>query len=203
MPQYNTIADNAAIDRTKVALEANGFAVTIAEDADEATKSVLAMLPKGAEVFTVTSQTLSQIGLDAAINDSGDYDAVRPKLFALMNQPEKKLEQRKLGAAPEYVVGSVHALTQDGHALVASATGSQLPAYTFGAAHVIWVVGAQKIVKDDAQAEERLRTHVFPLENERSKQAYSAPSEIRKLVHFYKELPGRIHVVIVKQTLGF
>ncbi len=204
MTHFNSIANDAVIDRTARALEANGFKVEIAKDGEAARKTVLSTLPKGAEVLTVTSQTLETIGLATSINDSGEYDAVRPKINALWGDPSKKGEQRKLGAAPDYVVGSVHALTHDGHALVASATGSQLPAYAYGAGQVIWVVGAQKIVKDMDEAKERLESHVFPLENERAKKAYGSGSGINKLLTINKEVAaGRIHVVIVKQALGF
>src|SRR5438874_13459760 len=140
MPQFNTVRDDAAIAQARQALEANGFVVTIADNTGAAKDAVLNLVPKGAEVLTVTSQTLTQLGLDTIFNESNEYNAVRSELIALMGQPDKKREQRKLGTAPDYVVGSVHALTLDGHALVASATGSQLPAYTYGAGQVVWVV---------------------------------------------------------------
>jgi hypothetical protein len=38
----------------------------------------------------------------------------------------QRREMRQLAAAPEYVVGSVHAVTDGGSLLIASATGSQL-----------------------------------------------------------------------------
>jgi L-lactate utilization protein LutC len=204
MTQYNTVADDATIKKTKAALEANGFSVTVVENAAAAKEAALADLPQGAEVLTVTSRTAETIGLTAAINESGVYDAVRPKLAALMGDPTKRREQRKLGSAPDYVVGSVHALTQDGHVLIASATGSQLPAYVYGAEHVIWVVGTQKIVRDLDDAWQRLQQHVFPLENERAKQVYGSGSSINKVVTYNKEaVPGRIHIILVKEVLGF
>ncbi len=204
MPQFNTVANDQAIADAAEALAANGFHVTIAENANAAKTDALAALPKGAEVLTVTSQTLAKLELDKAINDSGDYDAVRPKLNALMGQPEKQREQRKLGAAPDYVIGSVHAVTQDGHVLIASATGSQLPAYLYGAGHVVWVVGAQKIVKDLAEAETRLTEYVFPLEDARALKAYGGHSSINKVVHYMKEAtPNRIDIILVKEALGF
>ncbi len=203
MPQYDVIADDATIQTAAKALEANGFTVTIANTDEDAKKAALAAIPTGTEVLTVTSQTLVALELDKAIDESGEYDALRPKLNAMMGDESKKAEQRKLGAAPDYVIGSVHALTQDGKALVASATGSQLPAYTYGASHVIWVVGAQKIVKDLAEAQDRLETYVFPLENARARKVYGGPSSINKTVVFNKDFPGRIQIIIVKQVLGF
>lgn len=201
---FDEIASDDKISAAKKSLEANGIAVQVVDDAEAAKKTVLDLIPSGAEVMTATSKTLETLGLASAINESGDYDAVLPKLAALMGDPDKKREQRKLGAAPDYVVGSVHAVTEDGKVLVASATGSQLPAYSYGAEKVIWVVGAQKIVKDLDEATKRLEDYVFPLENERATKAYGFGSGINKKLVLNKEVaPGRITMVIVRQKLGF
>lgn len=201
---HDTIANDEQINAAKLALENNGHEVLVVEDGETAKQATLDLLPKGAEVLTVTSRTLETIGLLPAINESSEYDAVRPKLDALWGKPDKKSEQRKLGAAPDFVVGSVHAVTQDGRVLVASATGSQLPAYAYGAGRVIWVVGAQKIVKDLNEAFTRLKEYVFPLENERALQAYGTGSNISKTLVVNKEVAaGRITIVLVKEKLGF
>ena len=201
---YDAVASDDQITNTKESLEANGLTVVVADDAASAQKAVLELLPKGAEVLTSTSQTLETLGLTKLINESGEYDALRPKLNAMWGDPSKKNEQRKLGAAPDYIVGSVHAVTEEGEVLVASATGSQLPGYAYGAGQVIWVVGAQKIVKNIDQAIERLKTHVFPLENERAKKAYGSGSGINKTLVINREVtPDRITIVIVKEKLGF
>jgi L-lactate utilization protein LutC len=203
MGQYDTIASDDVINKTEQALTANGFRVTVAANGTTAKEAVLAAIPKGAEVFTATSQTLEKLGLNEIFNQSGDYNAIMPKLVALMGDPTKKQEQRKMGAAPDYVVGSVHALTQDGHALIASQTGSQLPAYAYGAGQVIWVVGAQKIVKDMNQAYERLEQYVFPLEDARAKVAYGSGSSINKVLVYNKEANNRVHIIIIKEAWGF
>lgn len=204
MNDFSRIVNDEAIGAAVPALEANGFKVTIVADATAAKDAVLAQVPKGAAVFTVTSETLEATGIAATINDSGDYDAVRPKLAALRGDESKRAEQRELGASPEFVLGSVQAITQDGRVLIASATGSQLPAYAYGAGSVIWVVGAQKIVKDMNEAFARLEQYVFQLENERAMKAYGSGSGINKVLTINKEVNSeRIHVIIVKEALGF
>jgi YkgG family uncharacterized protein len=204
MATFDAIASDAVIDQTKQALEANGFTVTIADTAAAAKELVLDKLPKGAEVFTATSKTLEKLGLDKLINESSDYDSVRNKINDMMNDDTKARERRRLGAAPDFALGSVHAVSQDGHVLIASNTGSQLPAYSYGAGHVIWVVGAQKIVKDLAEGEQRLQQHVVPLEDIRSREVYGMPTHVSKLLYFYNEVrPGRVEIVLVKEPLGF
>lgn len=202
MSQYDTVASNDIIATTIKALESNGFMVSVVDNAAAAKEAALAKIPNGAEVLTVTSQTLEKTGLQAAINESGDYDAVRPKLTALGN--ENKREQRKLSASPDFVIGSIQALTQDGHAFLVSATGSQLPAYVYGAGHVVWVVGAQKIVKDIDDAWQRLKQYILPLEEARAQVAYGMGTSINKAVTFNKEaVPGRVDIILVKEVLGF
>lgn len=203
---YDIIASDEQIEKTKKALEANGFTVVVAEDGAAAKKAALDLLPKGAEVLTNTSKTLEKLELDKAINESGDYDSVRNKLNAMWGDETKKREQRKLGAAPDYSIGSVHAITEAGEVFIASNTGSQLPGYAYGAGNVIWVVGAQKLVKDADDARKRLYEYVLPLESERAKAAYGAPgSNISKLLVISKEVnPDRsVTIIIVKELLGF
>ena len=99
---------------------------------------------------------------------------------------------RKLCAAPDFTVGSVHAVSEDGHLLIASNTGSQLPAYAYSAGKVIWVVGAQKIVKDLDEGMKRLREYVLGLETVRARKAYGLPEDwssfYSKILMFRREV---------------
>lgn len=201
--KFNTIPADKIIMKTAKALEANGFKVMIAKDGVEAKKMVLSQLPKGAEVFNMNSETLRTTGIAEAINESGDYDSVRNK-FAKLDAQKQAREKRQLGAAPDWTIGSVHAVTQEGSAMIASKTGSQLPAYASGAAHVIWVVGAQKIVKDIPTGFRRIYEHSLPLENIRAKKAYGEASAVNKILIVNKEVaPGRFTMILVKEVLGF
>lgn len=201
--QFGHLADDEAIATTKKALEQNGFTVYIAANSAEAKEKALELLPKGAEVMTMSSITLETLGLVKEINESARYDAVKPRLSE-MDPKTQAAERRRMGAAPEWSIGSVHALTQDGHLLIASNTGSQLPAYASGAAHVVYIVGAQKIVKNINEGFKRLYEYSFPLEDERAQQAYGMHSAVNKVLVINQEtIPNRTTVVIVKEKLGF
>lgn len=203
MSQWNALATDQVIAATKAALEANGMAVEVVNSAAAAKAKVLEILPKGAEVMNMTSETLQEIGVAEVIMNSGDYDSVKAKLMN-MDRQTQGAEMQKLGAAADWSIGSVHALTQDGHAIIASQTGSQLPGYAYGSSHVIWVVGAQKIVKNLAEGMKRVEDYVLPLESERAHKAYGvAGSNINKLLIVNREFPNRITVIIVKEKLGF
>lgn len=201
---WNQVVDQAAIDATVAALQANGITAMVVETGEEAKKKVVELLPKDAEVMNMTSITLETTGIVQEVLESGRYQPVRQKLL-MMDRKTDGLAMKKLGAAPEWTVGSVHAVTQDGHVLIASNTGSQLPAYAYGSAHVIWVVGAQKIVKNIDAAMKRLFEYVLPLESQRAHKAYGVPgSFVSKLLVVNKELePGRLTMILVNEVLVF
>lgn len=201
---YNTLPSQEIIEKTKAALEANGIQVIIAENGAEAKQKVLGLLPQNAEVMDMTSTTLDTIGLSKEIQESEKYNSVKKKLMT-MDKNTQGLEMKKLGSAPEYAIGSVHAVTTDGHILIASNTGSQLAGYVYGSAHVIFVVGAQKIVGNTDDGITRIYDYVLPLESERAKKAYGVPgSFVSKLLIFNREVTkNRVTVILVKEVLGF
>jgi L-lactate utilization protein LutC len=202
-PRFAQLATDAQIARAVDALEANGIHALVAASAAEAKRIVLELLPPGAQVFDSTSKTLTELGLAEEINRPGAYESVRPRLMALA-QEGKSQEQRRLGASPDVIVGSVHAVTERGQVVIASASGSQLGPYASGAGTVIWVAGTQKIVPDLETAFDRIREYTFPLENARAQAAYGMGSAIAKLLVVQKEFqPGRITLVLVKENLGF
>ena len=150
-----------------------------------------------------SSVTLDTIGIAKEIVDSGRYDAVRNKLNK-MDRATHNSQMQKLGAGPDWAVGSAHAVTEDGKVMIASNTGSQLSAYAGGASNVIWVVGAQKIVKDFEEGLKRIYEYSLPLERERAKKAYGIDSNVSKILVINKEVkPGRLSMIIVKEKLGF
>lgn len=200
---FAELASNEQIERTAQALEANGIHTLVAENAEEAKRLFFELIPDGAEVFLGASVTLETVGIKDEIDTSGRFDALRPKMFA-MNRETQGKEIRKLGGAPDYAAGSVHAVTEDGRVLIASNTGSQLGPYASGAGKVIWVVGAQKLVKDLNEGLRRLEEYTLPLEEEHMKQLYNASTNVSKLLIFNKEIrPGRVTMIIVKEVLGF
>jgi L-lactate utilization protein LutC len=111
---------------------------------------------------------------------------------------------RRLGAAPEVMLGSVHAVTETGSLITASSSGSQLGPYASGAGKVILVVGTQKIVADLDEGLRRIEEHALPLEDARAKQAYGVNSSINKVLIVNREInPGRVTVVFVDEAIGF
>lgn len=198
---YANLASDEQIERTVKALEANGIRTIVVANAEEARAKLFEVLPAGAEVFTSTSRSLDTLGVQSEIDQR--YDSVRVKLASLDPKTQGR-EMVKLGATPEVILGSVHAVTETGSLVIASATGSQLAGYASAAAKVVWVVGAQKIVPNLDEAMKRLYEYTLPLEDERALQVYGVNSSVNKLLIIHREVtPGRATLILIKENIGF
>ncbi|GAB4544507.1 MAG: hypothetical protein Fur002_17730 [Anaerolineales bacterium] len=198
---YAKLASDQQIERAAKALEANGIKVIVAANGAEAKQKLFELIPAGAEVFTGSSMTLEALGIPAEVDER--YDSVRAKL-AKMDRATQGREMMKIGATPEWIAGSVHAVTEDGTVVIASNTGSQLAGYAASAAHVVWVVGAQKIVSNLDEAFKRVREYSLALEDERALNAYGMNSSINKWLIVQREvMPGRVTMILVKENLGY
>lgn len=201
------------LERTAAALRAHGFAAEILDDGAAARARVRELIPAGASVFTSSSETLRLSGIDADLNTGGRYAAVKPRVLAI-DRATGADEIRRLLACPDVVVGSVAAVTETGSLVVASASGSQLPAYSGGAARAVWVVGAQKVVPDLAAALRRVERHALPRENARALSVYGRPSAVNRLLVLHAEPetvydsaeradPARRTVLLLREAIGF
>ena len=201
--EFSELSSDEDIESVARSLENNGVTAFVVDSGDEARELVRSMLPEGAEVFNNTSQTLEAIGVADDIERSGRYQPLRLRLYQMDREMQGR-EMRTLVAAPEYVVGSAHAVTQGGSLLIASASGSQLGSIVTGAAHVILVIGGQKVVADAETGLRRIYEYCFPLEDVRARRAYGVPSGVNNILSINKVVAvGRVTTILVKERLGF
>jgi hypothetical protein len=201
--EFSRPASEVQVRATADALESNGITCAVVDSAEEARGTVQSILPVGAEVYNNTSRTLEVVGIAEDIERSGQYQALRPRLYQMDRQMQGR-EMRQLSASPDWLVGSVHALTEDGSLLIASASGSQLGPIASGAGHVILIVGAQKIVPDFDTGLRRIYEYCFPLEDHRARQAYGVPSGVNSVLVINRAVvAGRITAILVQEALGF
>jgi len=201
--RFATSADDASVQRAAAALEANGITVLRAADAAEAKRIVLDLIPEGSQVHHGASESLDTAGITDEIETSSRYEDIRSRTFS-MDRETQADEIRRLSAAPDVMLGSVHAVTETGALLAASMSGSQLGPYVAGAGRVVLVVGTQKIVSDLEEGLRRINEYSFPLEDARAQAAYGIHSAVNKIVIIDREIvPDRITVVFVDEVLGF
>jgi hypothetical protein len=195
-------ADRARLERTAAALTARGFKAQVADTAEHARGLVLGAIPDRSEVHIALSETMRELGITEEIDESGRYDSVRARLSNLDRETQGR-EMRKLGAAPDYVVGSAHAITDDGQIVVGSGSGSQLGAYAYAGGNVILVIGHQKLVSDLDEGLRRVREYSLPKEYARMQDAGYPGSLLAKTLIIHHEPSARISVILVPETLGF
>jgi hypothetical protein len=200
--RFTTLPDEETLAATVTALEEHGFSVEVVDDLHAARVAVLARIPDDSSVMTNTSVTLQETGIAGAIDGGGPYDSARNSMMALDFATQLQ-EMKAVAGQPDFALGSVHAVTRDGALFIASATGSQLASYVWGAANVIFVIGAQKLVPTVEAARERIFEYSLQLEDARAYAAYGQNSFVGKILEIHQEMPGRIHVVLVRQAVGF
>ncbi|BAK37478.1 hypothetical protein MLP_44640 [Microlunatus phosphovorus NM-1] len=201
MSQFDVLPDEQTVAATVSALESHGFTVEVVDDLTAARKAALAQIPHGARVWKNTSITLDETGISAEVDaPDGPYESVRLQMTA---QNFATRQMKEIAVAPDYALGSVHAITQDGELLIGSASGSQFATVAWGADHVVLVAGLHKVVPDLDTARRRVREHSLPLENVRAQEAYGQNSRLNKTLEIYGDLPGRTHLVLIRQVIGY
>jgi len=184
------------------ALERHNIEAIVVDTGAEARARVLAMIPDGSEVHWGKSQTLAEIELTPELLSSGRYGPLRPRYMA-MDRATQGREIRKLSAAPDVMLGSVQAITDDGALIAVSYAGSQIGPYASGAGRLILVVGSQKIVRDLDEGLRRARERVMPWEDADLRATLGVPTKLAKMLVIFEEpRPGRTTVVLVREPVG-
>jgi L-lactate utilization protein LutC len=145
---------------------------------------------------------LKDSGIFDALQDPNQFNALRHQILKMDRQTQGK-EIRKLIAAPDFILGSVHAITEAGILVDASATGSQLGPYVNTAGKVILVVGSQKIVPDLETAFRRIREHVQPWEDAQVRKLANIGTFVGKILIIEREwVNERMTVILVREPIG-
>lgn len=203
MNDWNKLVDKEIIEEVINNLKPRQINAFFVQTGKEAKEKVMELIPAGSRVLASSSQTLEKIGLSEEIDNSNKYISVRKEYMGFDH--EKEADKIRISrSTPDIVVGSIHAITRQGEAVIASNTGSQLAAYASAAGKVIWVVGVQKIVNNLDDAFKRINEYVLPLESERLKKLYGVPSNVSQILLFNKAVdPSRVTVIFVNESLGF
>ena len=204
---WTKLAIDSVVEKTANALRSRGFVVFIVNNKDEAREKVIELMPKGAEVMRANSITLDQTGVTEYTRS--DCVSLKEKLVTeKVGNNYARDDAWKKALTPQYGIGSVQAVTEDGQVVIASSSGIQQAFYIYGAEKVIWVVGTQKIVKSLDQAMQRTYDYVLPLVvDEAQNLPQNLPGagkiDINKLLIVRKEpIPRRTTLIFVKENVG-
>lgn len=206
MAQFEIPASQASIDKTISALQLHGFLPELIADRQAALQRIKELIPDNSSIMNGASRTLEEIGfIDYLRQGQHRWNNLHEAILA-EKDPAKQATLRKQAVLADYYLGSVHAVTENGELVIASNTGSQLPYLVYTSPNLILVIGTQKITGDIATGLARLQEYVFPMEDQRMKDAGAKGSYISKLLIFNKEqqFTGRkVHILLVNEKLGF
>ena len=202
---YEKISPDDVIEKVVEGLKARNVHAIVVDTKEDALEEIKKLIPKGGSVMNGSSTTLNEIGFVDYLKDGthgwGNVHA------DILNEkdPAKQARMRKESVLADYFLGSVHAITEEGQLMIASASGSQIPSYAFTSDNVIWVASANKIVTDREAGFKRIEDYVFPLENKRMQGVGYPGSTIGRVLVFEREIMPNRHLtmILVKEKLGF
>ena len=192
-----------SISRTIAALAARNVDAVLVENSEAALARLKELVPEGSEVFVSTSETLDTIGYTEYMDGNDRYVNLHDQMLAQPDAASQR-EFRRTTTTADYFVGSVQAIAETGEIVVASGSGSQIGAYSYGARRVILVAGTQKICPTLADAEARTRGFTLERHDRWLEGRGAAPAPIGKyLVMEHEPVVGRISMILIPESLGW
>lgn len=183
-----------------------------AETVEEARSQVLDLIQGPCSVIRCGSESVGSLGLWKDIAALPGVELIDPYVPGLT--PAEGDERRRRGLTADVMVTSCNAVTLDG-------TGNRVSGMIFGPKKVILLVGMNKVVSDLESAMDRIRDFAAPMNNLRLNAlnpAHEPPctqdgrchrcSSPQKICNAWTIIEGqrdegRIHVVLVGESLGY
>ncbi len=207
-------------ERVKAALERNHINACVVSSVEQAKAQACAFLTEGCRVAVGGSVTLWQTGIMEQIENghyfyNSRYKRGEFKLDDGLSEEQIQQSYKDAYTADVYFT-SANAVTEDGKLVFVDGQGNRISAVAYGPRKVIVVIGLNKIVKDEQEAWERIRTIAAPQNNLRYqrttpcvKTGYCVDCRHPDrgcsdyLVVAQQRDYRRIYVIIVEKTLGF
>ena len=189
-------------------LESRNMSGYYAADKEEAVKKALEVIGKGSTVAMGGCQSAHEIGLIQALEE-GDYNYI---------DRSNMTPRESLMAAydADVFLSSANAMTNDGIMVIIDGNSNCVSCIAQGAKKVVFIVGMNKICSDLDEAIKRARNVAAPANAQRfdvktpckvtGKCAdCKSPDTIccQFLITRYSRHEGRIHVILVNDTLGY
>lgn len=180
-----------------------------AADADEARSIALTLIPGGATVTMGGGMSVHEIGLVEALK-AGDYhfidrDAMEDKRAAMLAAYDA-----------DVFLASANAITEDGVMINIDGNANRVSAIAQGPRKIVLIVGMNKVCPDIDSAYKRARNVAAPINTQRfglstpctktgACSDCKSPDTIccQFLMTRFSRHDGRIHVILVNESLGF
>lgn len=128
------------------------------QSAEECTQAILKEMPKGSVIGWGGSESVKESGLMEAIHN-GDYELIDR---SAAKTPEEARQIYAKTVLADYYLMSTNAITLDGELINIDGNGNRVACLIQGPAHVILVVGMNKVVTDIESGVARVRNMASP-----------------------------------------
>jgi hypothetical protein len=206
-------SNEARAERAKAALIKNGFDTVFAKTKEEAAEIVMKFIQPGMKLGFGGSMTIKALGIQEKAEKLGAlvFDHNKPGL-----PPEEKLEILRSQLTCDAFICSSNAVTMKGELLNIDGNGNRIAALTFGPKKNIVVLGANKIVADEAEGWKRIEAKASPMNNKRLNKENPCvkvgqcmncenPGRICRIYQILRRRPSTSNftVVLVGEDLGY
>ncbi len=206
----NIVKRNALLAQTVIkGLASRNMTGYYAEDREAALRQALALIPEGSTVTMGGGMSVHEIGLVAALK-AGDYN------FIDRDEIEDKRAAMLAAYDADVFLASSNAITEDGILVNIDGNSNRVSAIAQGPKTVLLIVGMNKVCSDVDGAMRRARNVAAPINAQRfglstpcAKTGACANCKsidticCQFLITRFSRHPGRIHVILVNDSLGF
>lgn len=194
-------------------LEQHGMEGHFCASRGEAVELVLSWMKAGDSVTWGGSETFKESGMKAALDNAGCYRMVDR---TTASTPEEQREMWRDRTSADWFFMSANALTVNGELVNIDGNSDRLSLLLHGPAHVVVLVGMNKVVADVDAGFKRIRTVACPLNAARLHT--NTPCELtgtraechaagcmccNMVVTRHARGAGRVRVVIIGEELGY
>ena len=194
------------------ALQTNRMDARLVESREELLALVRELVPEGASVCSGGSMTLAECGVYDLLKN-GPYDFYFRGRTDAEGQP---LDVFRRAFSADWYFASSNAITMNGELYNVDGNGNRIAAMTYGPRNVVVIAGWNKIVRDLAEAEARVKAMAAPANAHRldcrtgcraAGCCVSCRSDERicctTAIHGFQRIPGRIKVWVLPESLGY
>ncbi len=209
MNENITKRNNLLAQKVIKGLESRNMKGYYAENKEEALKLALELIPENSSVTMGGAMSAHEIGLVDALKE-GNYN------FIDRDKAEDKRAAMLAAYDADFFLTSANAMTEDGVMVNIDGNSNRVSAIAQGPKHVLVIAGMNKICPDVDAAMKRARNVAAPINAQRfglntpcaktgSCMNCKSPDTIccQFLITRFSRHEGRIHVILVNDSLGF
>lgn len=208
MNKYITMRNELLAGKVIKGLESRNMSAYYAATKEEALKIALDLIPEGSSIGMGGCVSAAEIGL---------VDVIKNGKYTFYDRTAMDPREAMLAAYDANVfIASANAMTEDGVIVNIDGNSNRVSAIAYGPHKVVFIVGMNKVCSDVDGALKRARNVAAPINSQRfghntpcvktgSCMDCKSPDNIccQFLITRYSRHPGRIHVILVNDDLGF